>query len=237
MIRHLNETKRLGHKLAPALVTAPDKEQIDTGIEAFAKYWEMNDLLFMLVVENLKPDEVLAPNTRKAWFVVLPNDFRNQITDHWLAKSKKPRIHAAFGLTRWLMGGVFFGLALFYCIRFWRRPTSQIWLEMAFLTIAWFWFLAPTQNPWYWTWALPLLVFARSRIWFLVSGVTLAYYLRFYFEYHHSQEGVWGSDLVGTNFFDFVVPWIEFGPVLMLLCGDVLFNCLTPSRRRRLKTE
>ena len=33
---------------------------------------------------------------------------------------------------------------------------------VAFLVLAWFWLLSPTQNPWYWTWALPLVMRSSS---------------------------------------------------------------------------
>lgn len=64
-------------------------------------------------------------------------------------------------------------LVVVMCLRTWRDP--ERFLEIAFLTIAWFWLLSPTQNPWYWTWALPLVAFARSRVWFFIYGCVLVY--------------------------------------------------------------
>ena len=51
----------------------------------------------------------------------------------------------------------------------------------------------------------------------LVSGAAFLYYLRFWFDYHFADETVLGTPYKGTLFFDFFVPWIEFGPPLVLL--------------------
>ncbi|MFM9961618.1 MAG: hypothetical protein ACKV2Q_10370 [Planctomycetaceae bacterium] len=52
-------------------------------------------------------------------------------------------------------------------------------MEATFLIIAWYWLLLPTQNPWYLTWCLPFLPFARGRAWFALSVLAFVYYLRF----------------------------------------------------------
>ena len=81
-----------------------------------------------------------------------------------------------------------------------------------FLTLAWFWFLSPTQNPWYWCWALPFVPFAKSRVWYLVAMMTLLYYLRFWF----------GHIKLDNAAFDIAVPVFEFAPILILLVLDSL---------------
>jgi hypothetical protein len=73
--------------------------------------------------------------------------------------------------------------------------------------------LSATQNPWYWTWALPVVVFA-SRPWLLVSGFALIYYLRFWFIYEFPKAILVGG-LNGQQFFDEVVVWIEHLPPLL----------------------
>lgn len=92
--------------------------------------------------------------------------------------------------------------------------------EGVFLTLAWFWLLAPTQNPWYWTWALPFLVFTRNRAWLWVSGIVFAYYLRFWLTDHYFTTAVLGSRYAGPAFFDFVVTWIEFFPWFVFLLSE-----------------
>ena len=103
----------------------------------------------------------------------------------------------------------------------WRHDHPFELLELVFLTIAWFWLLAPTQNPWYWTWALPWLMFCRNRIWYFVGVAAMAYYLRFYFEYHglveNGETGLMGTPYAGTAFFDFIFPVLEFAPILLAL--------------------
>jgi hypothetical protein len=64
---------------------------------------------------------------------------------------------------------------------------------------------------------LPLLAFARSRVWWWTSGVLLVYYLRFWFSYQYSDTPVAGTPYVGAAFFDYVVTWFEFGPWLACL--------------------
>jgi hypothetical protein len=105
-----------------------------------------------------------------------------------------------------------------------RRGDTSTWLETAFLTLAWFWLLSPTLNPWYWTWTLPLLPFARNRAWLAVSGLVLIYYTRFWFIYHFPDTPVPGTQYVGAAFFDLVVTWIEFGPWFAWLSGTWLYR-------------
>ena len=215
------------------------KEYPLTGLEAFSRYWEMNDLAFMIVVENLKEQPNQAVN--QPWFLVTSNQWRHQFSD-WLRGAEAARgasisdSHvASFAFTRKLLLVVFGLVVLFCCQSIWRDPTPQNLLEKSFLVVAWFWLLSPTQNPWYWIWALSMLPFARARTWFAFSGVLFLYYLRFWCDYHlfatplflvagNVIDGYLGTsgtfahmDYTGTLIFDFVVPWIEFGPLFVLL--------------------
>ena len=90
-------------------------------------------------------------------------------------------------------------------------------MESVFLTLAWFWLLLPTQNPWYWIWALPFVPFARNRAWLALGGLTLLYYLRFWLGYHWPNSPVWHTTYSGEVFFDYVVTWLEFAPWLVWL--------------------
>ena len=223
MIRHLNMVNELGQTIAPAYFSNSQPRN-DIGIEAFAKYWEMNDFLFMVAVENLKPDETVGVSG-PAWFVATSNQFRNSTIDRFQPTSELPRNRVAFWVTQRVMMSVFFLVAVGLAILVFRNPSPEMFLRVVFLTLAWFWLLSPTQNPWYWTWAMPFLVFAKSRIWFLVAGAVMAYYLRFYFEYHFTGHDVLGTGLQGTAFFDFVIPWLEFGPILLALMLASLRSC------------
>jgi hypothetical protein len=67
------------------------------------------------------------------------------------------------------------------------------------------------------TWALPLVMFARSKAWLAVSGLVMVYYLRFWLAYQWPDQPVLGTRYSGAAFFDLVVTWIEYGPWLVWL--------------------
>ncbi len=199
------------------------------GIEAFVSRWEMNDFIFMIIIENLKPygrsaqqyAEENESTVSKVWFVKTSNQWRHRFADWYSEMTGCQKPSAPFSFTRRLTLVMFSLIVVWTCLRMWRHDHPFVFLEMVFLTIAWFWLLAPTQNPWYWTWALPWLVFCRSRIWYVVAIVSMAYYLRFFFEYHFmvaaDEPGLMGTPYAGTAFFDFIFPVLEFAPILLAL--------------------
>jgi hypothetical protein len=151
------------------------------------------------------------------WFVVTPNDWRNRIVEAVSRSTNVSGDMVPFVLTRVVTTAVFLVIALGLAIRGMYQDDAAYWLEAGFLTIAWFWMLQPTQNPWYWTWAMPLLPFARSRAWLAVSGVVFIYYLRFWLTAHYKDALVPGTPWHGAHVFDYCVTWIEFAPVLLCL--------------------
>ena len=202
--------------LSPEASIAQDPS---AGLQAFLSRWEMNDFIFLLVFENLRPQHGKPPSERP-WFLVLPESSRAQALSAvaWW-EPDDPSVQAFF-LARVLTLGLFAALALWFAWQASRSTDARDWLGAAFLTLAWFWILSPTQNPWYWIWALPLLPFARSRIWLLVSGLVLIYYLRFWFTYHFAETAVPGTDYTGPVFFDFIVTWLQHVPLLALLAVE-----------------
>ena len=190
------------------------------GVTAFLCRWEMNDFIFLLLVENLKPAEQGRAGD-VAWFSILPDSLRTHVVSRVSSIGGMTPADVPFLLTRCVTATVFIGLAAFLASRAAKTSDSRTWCRSAFLTLAWFWLLGPTQNPWYWTWALPLLPFARSRAWLLMSGLLFLYYLRFWFRYNWPESTVWFTPYVGHAFFDFVVTWIEFAPwfVWLLVCS------------------
>jgi hypothetical protein len=190
-----------------------------SGLSAFLRRWEMNDLLFMIGVENLKPRSS-EPNAVRPWFSIVPETWRLALLQPLAARLRVDTGAAAFLLTRGLTLGLFALIAVALLIAAWRGNDPIAYLRAAFLTLAWFWLLAPTQNPWYWLWPLPLLPFARSRVWLLASGLVLVYYLRFWLYYQWPDEAVPGFGYSGTQWFDFVITWLEFGPWLIWLAVD-----------------
>lgn len=199
-----------------------------TGLRAFLRRWEMNDFLFMIMVENLKPQGDTAPGSR-AWFSFVPQQWKatlSSIAAKW-SGVEQPKV--AFLLARLVSGSVFLVLVV---VLVWRRRRSAdpvAWLRVAFLILAWLWLLSPTQNPWYWTWALPLVMFARSRAWLAMSGLVMLYYARFWFDWHCSNQPLLGTPYSGAAFFDYVVTWIEFGPWFLGLALEAI--CRTACKK------
>lgn len=189
------------------------------GLSTFLTRWEMNDLLFMIVEENIRPGHHV-PHQPSLWFVVVPDTVRRSVTGQLATWSGQPEDRIPFLTTR-AFTVVIFGIILFWLAwRAWREPEQLP--QWMFLALAWFWFLSPTQNPWYWCWALASVPFANSKVWLAVSGLSLIYYLRFWFLYHFpdagaAEVGILGTAYRGTSFFDFVVVWLEFAPFFAIL--------------------
>lgn len=233
MARHLESTRRVFEYIELDIPFAEELSDEGQGIEAFSRYWEMNDFIFMLLVENLKPEPVVedikgepanaATSEDLPWFAVTSNDFRKRAAEAETTRnaSNKPSklapSHPYFSLSRKITLAIFGLCVLVCCISVFRNRAPENWLENIFLCFAWFWLLAPTQNPWYWLWALPLISFARGRVWFFMSGLLFLYYSRFWFEHHFTGVRVLNTPYSGTTFFDFVITWIEYAPWLCML--------------------
>lgn len=198
------------------------------GLSTFLTRWEMNDLLFMVVEENIRPASHV-PDQRAIWFVVVPADTRHLITKQLAIWSGQPEDRLPFLATRGLTAIVFAALLLWFVHRTWREP--QQLPQWIFLALAWFWFLSPTQNPWYWCWSLAFVPFANSRLWLAVSGLSLLYYLRFWFSYHAADVEVLSTNYRGASFFDFIVVWLEFAPFLLILAYLSLMEFSSRSQR------
>ncbi len=197
-----------------AKLERPDEADAFTGLRTFLTRWEMNDLLFMVAKENL--------GESKEWFTIMPDNLRTAIENragemfHSFGITTT-ETSAAFLLTQLLMGAVVMAICFWAAFRSWTGDIRLRLLESVFLCLAWLWFLSPTQNPWYWTWTLPFIVFARSRIWLLVSGFAFLYYLRFWLENRFAQTSLLGTPYSGEQFFDYVLVWFEHLPILFIL--------------------
>lgn len=190
-----------------------------SGLQAFLSRWEMNDFLFLIAVENIRPRDP-SGHWPEAWFAVVPESWRLALVNpmaRWIGGDTH---QAVFLAARILTSGLFVVIALALAWRVLRDPSAKRFLEAAFLTVAWFWLLSPTQNPWYWTWALPLVPFARGRAWLALSGLVFVYYLRFWLEYHFAGIPLAGTPYRGVEFFDLVITWAEYAPWLALLFAN-----------------
>ena len=208
-LRTVNESTEL---LAPA--TDPS-----LGVTTFLKHWEMNDFIFLILIENIKPQSGIRPD-RTAWFSILPESVRQTIVDFVASRFVVDSSHVPFVTARAITAVLFLVIALALAGRTVSTCDAPLVCETAFLTLAWFWLLCPTQNPWYWTWALPLLPFARGRAWIAVSGLVLVYYARFWLNYHWPDSTVLGTRYSGLAFYDFIVTWIEFAPWFVWLASE-----------------
>ncbi len=245
---------------APPLPADPQ-----AGIRAFFQHWEMNDLLFMVLLENLRPQVDVEPRAQP-WFVLMPDAWSRAILlcwSNWVDELKggrsllskrpqpTPRVGArcfakkapdsffgpgskqklrdySFLLTRAILSLIVLAIAwrlAFQWTGFQSTGPEQCpaaWCRAAMLTLAWFWLLCPTQNPWYWCWVVPLLPFAHYRAWHAVAACTMLYYLRFWLSAHFPEPPVAGTRYDGENFFYFVIVWLEFLPCLLWLFWEWL---------------
>ncbi len=192
-------------------------------LKAYMCRWEMNDFIFMLVFENLRPDGDRAPD-KLPWFVLLSDSWRQAIAGHPAAWFGVEPSDAAFMLARIATGAILLLLVGVLAWRAAKRPEIGFWLQAAFLSVAWLWLLSPTQNPWYWIWAMPLVMFARGRIWLLVSGLALIYYLRFWLGANWPNDVAPATGYSGTLMFDYVVAWLEFFPWFLFLAFFAAFH-------------
>lgn len=199
-----------------------------SGLSAFLSRWEMNDFLFLIVVENLRPIKA-GPDHPQPWFAVVPNGWRSRLASPLTSSLSIDHDRAAFLLARAVTASLFVVIVAALLGRVARDDHLPRFLEAVFLTLAWFWLLSPTQNPWYWTWALPLIPFARGRAWPAVSGLLFIYYLRFWLMYHWPEPGILGTWYDGRRFFDFGMTWVEFGPWLAWLTIAALVRRLRNS--------
>ncbi len=210
---------------------APTEHSSFSGLSEFLRRWEMNDLLFSIVYESVRLNSA-DKGSHEPWYSVLPATARTHLNST-LARMADgvgldiPASRLAFLFTQVLAAITVFALACWLALRRWPDDPREELLRRAFLCLAWLWFLSATQNPWYWTWALPLVVFV-SRPWLLVSGFALIYYLRFWFV-HQFPNATLPDGLTGMRFFDEVVVWIEHG---LPLCAVALLACLARKRHR-----
>lgn len=132
-----------------------------------------------------------------------------------------------FGLIRWVVAllpmgeglqslssriiSVFlFGAGLFGVLIWLRKEQSVHSLVKAMaVTLAMLFFLLPTGNPWYYTWVVLFIPFLPLRALIVFSVLVMAYYLDFYFTYHHAESA-----------FVFV-RWIEYGVFFIVLGGEL----------------
>lgn len=98
---------------------------------------------------------------------------------------------------------------------FWlnRQKNVTDFFKACGIALAALFFLAPTGNPWYFTWILPFLIFYPSRVLILFSGLVLLYYLDFYFLYQGNPGAFKYVRILEYGVFFAFLGW-EFGRYL-----------------------
>ncbi len=206
-----------------------DEVRAGSGLATFLSRWEINDLCFLVVVENLRPDPASTPPTLTPWFVFLSNELRTGTAERLSQALDRPIPEATFLTARGITLLIFSAVAAVLLWRASRRNQDELWLRTVFLTVAWFWVFAPTLNPWYWTWALPFLPFAGRRAWTGVSLLVFVYYLRFWLLYQSPESEILGTSYRGEQFFHFVIAPLEHGLwMLWLLSESIFFHQVWP---------
>lgn len=190
------------------------------GLTAFLNRWEMNDFIFLLVVENLRVHDDV-PQSEKPWFVIVPHSLRRRSSEIseviWGLDASAATFRSARAITLF----AFMILAFALAVRASHASEQAAWLESAFLTLAWFWLLTPTQFPWYWCWALVLVPYARGHAWLFMSVCSLYYYSRFWLIWH-DPERVWGTPYDGWFFYFYIANWIAYAPWFAWLAWEAI---------------
>lgn len=189
------------------------KSGSDDGFHQFFTRWEMNDIAFLLIHENLRH------NSGAPHWMLLPASSAGERIDLLLGPSPK----APFVAARVITIAIWCLVAAFVVARI-KRDNPDSLLRACFALTTAFWFLAPTLNPWYWTWALPLVPFARHRSWLLVACCLSLYYTRFWCIYHPDNRLADLTGLGGASLFDFGIVFVEHGVWITFLAGEVVFH-------------
>ncbi len=188
----------------------------NSGLTTFLTQWEMNDFLFMVFRENLRP-VVVAEERPSIWFAIVPNSWRASLSN-CLSELCGGDVKATSFLTARALTLLIYSIILLMLVkRVYAEASLEYYLQAVFLTLAWFWLLSPTQNPWYWSWALPFVPFARHRVWMAVSPIAFLYYCRFWFSDQFAEQRILETSYEGAEFYDYVVIWLIYLPWLSWL--------------------
>ena len=215
----------------------------DSGLRTFLTQWEMNDLLFSVVRENLRPlDESAYTLTRsEPWYALTPDSWRvgwhRWVRDVEVRFDKRGFIPLPDFFGAQLVCGAFLVLIIAWIsFRRWEGDRGDV-IDLGrrlFLIFAASWYLSATQNPWYWIWGLPFIGFVRAGVLWFIPGIAMVYYARFWLIYQFPEPVL--GDYNGRRFFDEIVIWLEHGPVLLALFASAILRFRFPLRRKRLSS-
>lgn len=201
-------------------------DQSNDGLTVFVTQWRMNDALFSFIYQNVEYD---WSEHGPAWYVFVPNETRIKWNED-LANLELANGNPAYFVARLVTVGLFGLFYLWVLVKLCRTDSALDLASWLFLIMGVFFFLQPTQNPWYWLWAMPLVCFAKNRGWLFVSLILFVYYLRFWYAEHEPRYEFWGSTYVGYDFYDHCIVWIEFATILSILIASRFLLPLGPSQ-------
>ena len=200
---------------------APEKTD---GLNAFMTQWRMNDAIFSGIYQNVEYD---WRKDGPPWYVFVANETRIKWCENIRAHEDKIEVEytngsPAYFIARLLTVGMFGVFYLFVFYRLWQTDEPAEIANLLFLIIGVFFYLQPTQNPWYWAWAMPLVCFAKNKGWLFVSLILFVYYLRFWYTEKNVPYYFLDTKYQGHDFFDHCLVWAEFALVLTILLGGAL---------------
>ena len=193
----------------------------DDGLAVFITKWRMNDALFSFVYQNVEYD---WGGKKPAWYVFVPNDTRVKWSQD-LATVKLANGNGAYFVARLVTVSLFALFYLWMLVKVWKSESANEMAGVLFMLMAIFFFLQPTQNPWYWLGVMPFVCFARNPGWLFVSLALFVYYLRFWFQEMNQNYRFLNVDYVGIDFYDHCIVWIEFFCIIGVL---LVFRYLKP---------
>ena len=210
------------HPPSEAQVAAREAAQKGTndGLAVFITNWRMNDVIFSLVYQNIEYD---WGGKGPAWYVVVPNKTRIKWCEQ-LSKVTSGHKNPAYFVSRLVTVAMFAVFYLWILFKIWKTDTASDMANVLFLIMGIFFFLQPTQNPWYWLWAMPFVCFAKNRGWLFVSMALFVYYLRFWYEESPLAHPFAGRSYVGVDYFDHCVVWVEFAAIVGVILAFAIFN-------------
>jgi hypothetical protein len=183
------------------------------GLAVFVTQWRMNDAIFSFVYQNVEYD---WGGKDPAWYVFIPNETRIEWCKR-LVQVKWANGNPAYFVSRIATVSLFASFYLWVLMRIRNTESAGDLAGLLFLIMGVFFFLQPTQNPWYWLWAMPLVCFAKNRGWLFVSMALFVYYLRFWFADTDQEYSFLSANYVGVDFFDHCIVWLEFLAVVFVL--------------------
>jgi hypothetical protein len=176
-------------------------KKIFAGLITFSEKWRFNDGIFSLIfwpIERLLPDSLVID-------LMIPPSW--EINAETLLSR---RIDLALIITKIIVGGLFLVWMARLAWRFRQASLSpESWGRLMILLFAGLLLLAPTFQPWYMLWILPLLAIWPNRALLLLSATVL---LSYWILQEHAATCIWRENAL--------IKWLELAPVFALMIYD-----------------